>query len=406
MTKHLTIAIIFLLLNSHVSFAQKTDEIKRLEEKRLRISKEIKQINALLQTNKKREKSVITLVEDINLKISVRENLIRITNQQANLLTRRINTNQKEITNLRDQLKQLKEDYAAMIVKSYKSKSEQSRVMFLLSSDNFKQAYKRLQYIKQYTEYQKQQGETIKLKTKELQELNVALLQQKEDKQKLIEENRVAKKQLDIEKKAQRELMASISKELNKYSAQMKQKQKEADKIDKEIDRLIRLAIAESNKKAGNTSSKKTFALTPAAKRLAASFEANKGKLPWPVQRGVVKVKFGKQPSPIDRTVPINSKGIRIATEKGAKVKAVFDGEVTAVIIIKNANPAIMIRHGNYFSIYKNLSKISVKKGDKVRTGQEIGEVFTNPSTGESLLWLRITKQYDNLNPSYWLSKR
>lgn len=406
MTKNLFIIVAFILAFSNVSTAQKSDEIKRLEEKLVRAKKELKQINALLFTNKKREKSVITLLEDLNAKINVRENLIHITNQQANLLTRRINANQKEISDLRSQLKHLKENYSEMIVKSYKSKSEQSRVMFLLSSENFKQAYKRLQYIKQYSEFQKKQGENIKQKTEQLQALNVELLQQKEQKQKLIEENRVAKRALDLEKKQQQELMASISKEVSKYAAQMKQKQKEVDRIDKEIDRLIRLAIAESNKKAGKTSTSKGFALTPAAKRLAANFESNKGKLPWPVNRGVVKVKFGKQPSPIDRTVPINSKGIRIATEKGAKVKAVFDGEVTAVIIIKNANPAIMIRHGNYFSIYKNLSKISVKKGDQVVTGQEIGEVFTNPSTGESLLWLRITKQYTNLNPSYWLAKQ
>lgn len=406
MTKRLALTLAIILALCNLSYAQKTDEIKRLEEKRARIDRELKQINALLSTNKKRERSVITLVEDLNTKINVRKNLIKITNQQANLLTRRINSNQKEITSLRDQLKQLKEDYANMIVKSYKSKSEQSRVMFLLSSDNFKQAYKRLQYLKQYTEYQKQQGENIKVKTQQLQELNVTLLKQKEDKQKLIEENRVAKKQLDVEIKEQRELMATISKELTKYTAQMRQKQKEADRIDKEIDRLIRLAIAESNKKAGKTSSSKTFALTPAAKKLAANFEANKGKLPWPVQRGVVKVKFGKQPSPIDRTVPINSKGIRIATEKGAKVKAVFDGEVTAIVVNKKGNPIVMIRHGNYFSIYINLSKVSVKKGDKVATGQEIGEVFTNRDTGEALLWFRVTKETTPMNPSYWLAKR
>ena len=407
MLRQLSFILIFagFLFGTFQVASQNKDKLKQLEAKHARLQKEIKQINVLLFSNKKREKSVLTMVEDLNYKISVRRNLIKITNEQANLLTREINANQKEITSLRAQLKQLKEDYANMIVKSYKSKSEQSRVMFLLSSDNFKQAYKRLQYIKQYADYQKEQGDVIKLKTKKLQELNTDLLNQKKDKQKLIEENRLAKRQLETEINEQQDLIASIKQDLNKYNSQVKKKQQEADRIDREIDRLIALAIAASNKKTGNTSSKR-FALTPAGKKLAANFEANKGKLPWPVERGVVKVKFGKQPSPIDRTVSIQSKGIRIATEKGAKVKAVFNGEVSGIIVKKNVNPAIMVRHGNYLSIYMNLSKINVKQGDKITVGQEIGEVFTSKVSGESILRFRITKNADNLNPSYWLTKR
>jgi septal ring factor EnvC (AmiA/AmiB activator) len=182
-----------LLLCSISATSQSQKQIE-LESKRQQLQKEIEQINTLLFTNKKKEKSVISQVEDLNYKVSVRKNLIKVTNDQANLLTREINTNQKEISSLRDQLKVLKEDYGAMIVRSYKSRSDQSKVMFLLSSDNFKQAYKRLQYIKQYADYQKEQGEKIKDKTQKLQDLNTALLQQKKDKEKLIEENRVAKK--------------------------------------------------------------------------------------------------------------------------------------------------------------------------------------------------------------------
>ncbi|WP_353777057.1 peptidoglycan DD-metalloendopeptidase family protein [Winogradskyella sp. 3972H.M.0a.05] len=400
------ILIIVFVVGTFQSYAQKNDKIKQLEAKRERFERELKQINTLLFSNKKKEKSVITLVEDLNYKVSVRRNLIKITNEQANLLTRRINANQKEITELRAQLKQLKEDYANMIVKSYKSKSEQSKVMFLLSSDNFKQAYKRLQYIKQYASYQKEQGEEIKAKTKKLQDLNTELLAQKEEKQKLIEANRIAKKQLESELKEQNTLMASIQRDLSKYTSQVKKKRQEIDKIDREIDRLIELAIAESNKKAGKSTSSKTFALTPAAKKLAANFEANKGKLPWPVERGVVKVKFGKQRSTIDKTVTINSKGIRIATEKNAKVKAIFEGKVIGVVTKKNLNPAIMIQHGNYLSMYMNLSKVYVKNGDRISTGQEIGEVFTSRSSGESILMFRIAKNATNLNPSYWLAKQ
>ena len=399
------IFVIVCFLFSSFSVQAQSDKQKELEARRQQLQKEIQQINTLLFSDKKKEKSVISLVEDLNYKVSVRRNLIKVTNDQANLLTREINANQKEISNLREQLKQLKEEYAAMVVKSYKSKSEQSRVMFLLSSDNFKQAYKRLQYINQYADYQKDQGEIIKTKTQKLQELNTSLLKQKEDKQKLVEENRVAKKRLEAELKEHETLMASIRKNLSNYTAQIKKKKQEADRIDKEIDRLIKAAIAASNKKAGKSSTSKGFALTPEAKALATSFESNKGKLPWPVEKGVVKVKYGLQPDPVDRTLKVNNQGVKIATEQNAKVRAVFDGEVSEIMIIKNANPVVMIRHGNYITVYKNLSKLSVSKGDKVKTNQVIGEVFTNRSTGETMLGFGVYKDSKTQNPAYWIYK-
>ncbi len=402
-----TYIVLFLCFFLSIPFANaQSTKQKELEAKRQKYQNELKQINVLLFSDKKKEKSLVSLVEDLSYKVSVRRNLIKVTNDQANLLTREINANQNEITSLRDQLKELKESYAAMVVKSYKSKSEQSRVMFLLSSDNFKQAYKRLQYIKQYASYQKEQGELIKSKTLKLQELNTDLLRQKKDKDKLVLENREVKKQLEIELKDQEELMISIRKNLNTYASQAKKKQQEINRIDREIDRLIREAIAASNKKAGKTTSPTSkFVLTPEAKALARSFESNKGKLPWPVEKGVVKVKYGKQPSAIDRTVTINSQGVKIATEKGTKVRAVFDGLVSQILVIPNANPVVMIRHGNYITVYKNMSKIYVKKGDKVTTKQEIGEVFTNRSNGETMLGFGVYKDSKTQNPASWVYK-
>ena len=403
--KRFYITFVFALLLSCFAVSAQSEKQKALEAQRQQIIKEMKQINALLVTKKKEEKSAITLIEDINLKINTRKNLIRITNEQANLLTKEINTNQKEITSLRTQLQELKDDYAAMVVKSYKSKSEQSKVMFLLSSDNFQQAYKRLQYIKQYRAYQKEQGESIKAKTKQLQDLNIQLSKQKEDKKKLVEENRVAKRELEGELKQREVLMASIKSDMGKFAAQIKQKKQEADRLDREIDRLIKEAIAASNKEAGKKSSTGKFVLTPEAKKLASNFEANKGKLGWPVERGVVKAKFGKGRSLTDSSVEVNNSGIKIATEKNAVVKAVFDGEVSQIHLMKRGNPTVLIRHGDYLTIYHNLSKIFVKKGDKVKTGEMIGEVFSNKITGETLLDFRIYKNDKKLNPEYWLAK-
>lgn len=398
------VAIVFLTFVLWKVQAQSQRQLQ-LEEQRRELQKEIRQITLLLFAGKKEQKSAVTAVEDLNYKISVRKNLIRITNQQANLLIREINRNQEEITKKRDKLKLLKDDYAAMIVKSYKNRSRENKLLFLLSSSNFQQAYRRLQYIKQYADYQKAQAALIKEETKQLQLLNKILLVQKKEKQKLVEENKAAKSILDKERSAQQALIASIQQNLSKFSKQIKTKQKQSESLDRQIRKLIQEAIAASNKKAGKSTNLATFSLTPEQKILAANFTANKGKLPWPVQSGIVKLRFGTNPSPIDPSIKIKSNGVRIATNKGEPVRAVFEGTVQGIMTPKNGNNTIMIRHGNYITVYKNLSKFYVNKGDKVTTKQTIGEVITNKASGESILSFGIYKDSAVQNPSLWIYK-
>ncbi len=399
---HIALAFTILMVVPVFSQSKKQQE---LEERRQELRKEINQINKLLFEGKSEQKYALTAVEDLNYKVSVRQNLINVTNQQANLLTREINENQKRITQFRDRLKVLKEEYAEMIMHSYKARSDESKVMFLLSSTDFQQAFKRLQYIRQFADYQKKQSEEIKKQTGRLQEMNRILLVQKEDKQRLIGDNRMAKGELEKELEDQRILIASIKRNLSSYSSQIRNKQREAEKIDKEIERLIREAMASSNRKAGKSSTSNTFSLTPEDKALASNFASNKGKLPWPVNEGVIKMTYGRHPSPIDKSVTINSNGVRIATNKGEKVRAVFEGTVNSVIVPKNGNLTVMVQHGNYFTIYKNLAKIYVKKGDKVNTKQVIGEVLTNKASGESILSFLVFKELETQDPSHWIYK-
>ena len=386
------------------------DKQKELEEKRQSIINEIQQINSLLFKTRGEKKSVLTQVEDLDQRIAARENLIRVTNQQANLLTRKVNDNLTKMEILRNELKELKEDYAAMINKSYKSKSQQSRVMFLLSSKNFLQAYKRIQYMKQYAKHRKKQGESIKEKTAMLQILNNDLIEQKKQKQKLIEENKIARANLTKEKKEQEALVASLKKDEGKFATQIRAKQKEADRIDKQIEIIIREAIARSNKASGTSSSTKTvsnttFELTPEAKALAANFTSNKGKLIWPVEKGVVTERFGRHQHPQFPNVTTINNGVEITTESNAKARAVFNGEVMQVQQIKGANQAVFIKHGNYITVYRNLSGVMVKKGDKVTTKQEIGTVYNNPSTGKTTLKFYIWKNSEKMNPADWIYK-
>ena len=377
---------------------------KALEEQKKRLQQEIKQINTILFSNIRKEKSVVSKVEDLDLKISVRSQIVKVNNQQANLLTRQINVNQRDITNLRSELKNLKKDYANMIVKSYKSKSSQNRLMFLFSSADFLQAYKRIQYMKQYANFRKKQGEEISEKTQTIQNLNKTLLDQKSIKEALVAENKTVQTTLMKERKFQQNLIRSIKSKSRSLTSEIKQKQRQSAAIDKEIERLIREAIAASNKLAGKAS-KNVFALTPEAKLLAKNFVANKGKLPWPVEKGVVTQRFGTQPHPLVKTTMIKSNGVTIATNPKSKARAVFDGEVMAILSFKGSNPAVLIKHGNFITTYKNIAKVYVRKGQKVKSKQSIGEIFTHPQSGKTTLQFSVFNELKPQNPKNWIYK-
>ncbi len=377
---------------------------KELEDQRERLTREIKQINQLLFKNTTQKKDALTEVEDLDVKLDIRKRLIRVNNEEANLLTQRIQVNSRDIETLREELKKLKEDYAQMIRESYISKSSQNRLMFLFSSESVLQAYKRVQYLKQYTSFRKKQGEKITEKTLTLQELNQTLIRQKEKKEALIEANKKEQEALSKERNQQERLVQDLRKKAKGLNRQINQKQKKAEEIDKEIDRLIREAIAASNKAAGSKSTTQ-FALTPEDQLLASNFVGNKGRLPWPVAKGVVVQRFGTQPHPVVRTTMIKSNGVTIATEPQAVARAVFEGEVMALLTFKGSNPTVLVKHGNYITAYKNLGKVYVKKGQKVQAKDPLGEVFSNPQTGKTTLQFSVFMNMKPQNPTAWLAR-
>ena len=255
--------------------------------------------------------------------------------------------------------------------------------------------------MKQYAAYRKQQGEQIAEKTKTLQQYTNDLVAQRKDKERLIRENREAQKALDTVRSRQNSLVQQLKLKEKSYAAQIKKKQQQQDAIDREIERLIREAIAASNKKAGTTTA--DFALTPEAKALAASFSANKGRLPWPVRKGVVIQKFGTQRHPVVRTTTIKSNGVTIATSPGTKARAVFEGTVLNIVQFQGSNPIVLIQHGNFVTAYKNLASVEVKKGDKVMAKQDIGTVFTNTGTNRTTLQFSIFRSTTPQNPADWI---
>ena len=399
--------LFFFCLFSLISFNQlfsqiSSDQQKKLEAQRTKLMNEIKQINNLLFSNTKIRKNAIDEVEDIQVRLNVRSELIKVTNMQANLLIRRISINQRNIDTQRKELDELKKEYAKMIQKSYASKSLQNRLMFLFSSENFLQAYRRIQYLKQYARYRRNQGLEIAEKTKLLQNLNKILIEENEIKIRLINENRVVQQKLAEEQKKQQDLINTLRVKQKSLKLKIAKKQKQREKINKEINRLIREAIAESNRISGKTV-KDVFQLTPESKLIAKNFQENKGRLPWPLEKGVITQGFGRQRHPVVKTTIIQSNGVTISTEPFAKVRAVFDGEVMSIIIIKGSNPSVLIRHGSYITLYTNLSKLYVKKGEKVASKQVIGEVFTNQQTGKTQLQFGIFNNIKALNPKDWV---
>ena len=395
--------ILAFLLSALLVHAQKSTQ-KQLEEKKADIKKELKEINALLFTNKQTKAAVFSDVENLSYKIERKQELIKLTNQQINLLNQEIEDNSKSIEKLEKDLFEVKEAYKEMILKSFKSKSGKNRLMFILSSETFFQAFKRTQYIKQYSLFRKNQAKKIGLISAELKEIKKELLYKRDLKQGLLTKNRSTQKTLESEKKKAKNIISKLRNKEKKYKKNIIAKEKESQKIDKQIDKLIREAIARSNKNKSSKNSK-GFNLTPEAKALAKKFELNKGKLPWPVSRGVVIQKFGTQPHPVVKTAKIKSNGIVIATEKSQKVKTVFEGSVLSVLQFRGSNPTVLVQHGNYITAYKNLSKVFVSKGDKVSSNQYIGEVFTNSSTGKSSIQFSIFQKTTPLNPLLWILK-
>jgi murein hydrolase activator len=430
------LSLLFICLTS-VLWSQDSQQ-EKLEQRKAQIQREIRENEKMLQTVKKKEKTAVNVIVIQSNKIKLKEKLIQTTEKQTKLLNNDIYINQVQINKLKKELKELKEDYANMILKSYKSRSEQSRAMFILSSESFKQAYKRMQYMKQYTNYRKLQGEEIQSKSTELIDYNGKLDKQKQEKQKLIAEKEKERLSLLKEKQEQLKLVNSIKKDKNKITAEIKKKQQEAKAIDRQIDRLIREAIAEANRKAAmekamekakaqskaesKTETKeelKTRAkslvssapvssskieLTPEAKIIADNFKANRGRLPFPVEKGFISLGFGDQPHPVYKTLTIHNSGVEITTEQGANARSVFDGVVTSVIVLSPVNKAVMIQHGDYFTVYQNLSSVSVSKGDKVSRKQSIGRVRTNGETGKTVIKFLILQNTTYNNPSSWLS--
>ncbi len=396
-----SIPYILLFFLAGIFSAQAQSERAKLEQRRAAIQAEINQYDKLLSSAKKDKRSVLSQVQTIDSKITKTQEIINITNKQANLITRSINTNAEEIKKLNAEIKELKKEYGEMIVKAYKSKNDQSRLMFLLSSEDFLQAYKRVQYLQAYADYRKKQADEITLKSNLLEDKNTQLEKEKIQKKEILAANEKQRAALKDDKAEQVVLLEDVKKTEKQYAAEIQQKAKERAQIDREIRKIIEADIAASNKgKVGATKGK--FFLTPEAKELARNFTNNRGKLPWPVSEGVITRRYGNQPHPVLPGIEIPSNGLRIQAPNGTRARAVFDGEVVQVVKSRDGILAVHVRHGNYTTVYGNLKSVNVQKGQKVNTLTTLGEIFTDYA-GVTELQFAILEEASTQDPARWI---
>ena len=389
------ILLLIVLTSSSLSSQTKQD----LENQKKQIQQDIKKIELKLKTNSKQKKLIVSNAEDINYKIKLQQNLINNINSQLNLILREIDRNENRLSDLKQRELILKDELSKMLLSAYKKKSNLNKLMFVFSSTSFQQAYKRIQYFKQYANFQSKTLSKIKINSNDIKNVIVVLDSQKTNKKLLIDENEKIKRDLSIEYTGLNNLIAEVNKNQKRYSAEIKQKQKLTREIDKKIQRLIEEALAKAKKKDGR------FELTEEAKLISKNFNANKGKLPSPVIRGSVVLGFGKQPHPIVKTTTIQSNGVRIRTSSDVEARTIFNGVVYSIIKSKNNTHTILIQHGNFFTVYKNLSDIYVKKGDKLKTKDSIGKIATDPLNGQTILSFSIFNNGVPQNPRFWIYK-
>jgi septal ring factor EnvC (AmiA/AmiB activator) len=400
------------------------DEKEKLEQRKEQLQRELSEAKTKLQNEKKKEKSVLKEIAGQDAQIRISEKIISTIAKQARILDDNIYLTQLEINKLNKDLKIMKEDYAKMIVKSYKSRSEQSRFMFVLSSTSFLQAYKRVQYMKQYAGYRKRQAEEIKVKQARLGVAVGELQTNKKEKEIVIVEKTKIKAEHEKLKQEKVATAKLIQKDKKKIAADIAKMDKERKSIDKKIKKMINDAIAAENKKnaakkkaaataSGNTAPVKTapvsstkIELTPEGKLSSDSFKANKGQLPWPTEKGYISTGYGDQPHPDYSNIVIHNSGIDITTDSGSSARAVFAGEVSGVQVSQTTNTyTVLVRHGDFFTAYSNLSSVSVSVGNKVSAKQTLGKIKTN-AKGNSVLKFVINQNTTVLNPKSWLKPK
>lgn len=425
MMKRLFLLLVISLLAGNL-LGQSTKKIKELESRRNELQQQISESESLLKSTRKDVKSQLDNLALINGQIADRKKYISIIERDVKSLNQEINSLQRQLGGLRKDLKSKKEKYEASVQYMYRNKSIQEKMMFIFSADNLSQAYRRMRYVREYADYQRLQAIEIERKQKQVETKKKELESTRSAKEKLLKEGEAEKKKLEKQEKDRQTILNGLKRKQRGIQNEIRKKKQSANKLNAQIDRLIEQEIEKARKRAeaesrknGKGGDKKVktessgtskvgkvekYNLNNEDRQLSGSFEKNKGILPMPITGPYVVVShYGQYKVDGLKNVKLDNKGIDIKGKPGAKARAIFDGEVSAIFKYNGLNN-VLVRHGNYISVYCNLSTVSVAKGSKVKTRSELGTVHKDAS-GNAVLHFQLRKETTKLNPELWLGR-
>jgi septal ring factor EnvC (AmiA/AmiB activator) len=380
------------------SYGQSINDLRKEKEK---TTQEIEYINHLLKETDQNAKTSINRLTILEKKMRLQESLISNINYELGYLDSTIARSSKSLDSLNADLELIKSRYAGMIRYARRNQDQNNQLLFLLSADDFNQAIKRFAYLKQYAGYRRTQAAEITALKEKLGELVEDLNRRKSDKEQLLttkvsQSDKYAKQKAD-----QKEYYAILQKKEKDLRKKLENQQRIAQKLEQEIEKSI---AEEAKKIAAKAAKTPGIKASPELKNLSDDFSTNKGKLPWPLQKGLITDHFGEHPDLVLKHVIKRNAGIDITTQSGAKARAVFKGEVSRVMAI-GGNWAVIIRHGSYLTVYSNLATVAVQVGQKVDTRQEIGTVFTDKEDdNKTVLKFQLWYENNKLDPEKWIS--
>lgn len=390
---------IALLCNTEMMYAQKSR--KDLENKKKDMENEINELNKLLETTSNNKEMSLTHLMTLNKKIKLREEIVATENKEIDIIQAQVNTGNDSIERMSTHLSNLKKEYAHLIVDEYKNRNSYNKMMFIFSSNDFEQGVMRMKYLQEYEQYRHRQAILIDSAEREIDRKVKKLQKKKNEKQEMLVLLQSEMSKLAVEKVEQQNSIENLEGKEKKIKKQLAEKQKAARKLDEAIKRIIEKEIAMSRTK---NSKGNELKLTPEAMALSRTFETNKGKLPWPVVEGVIYRQFGSY-SPFPG-ITLVSNGIDIATTENAVARALFNGKVSGIADVPSLGKVVMLRHGEYLSVYANLKNVFVKTGEEVKTKQTLGTILFDNSENRADLHLEIWKGQNKLNPEDWIFEK
>ncbi|MDY0053468.1 MAG: peptidoglycan DD-metalloendopeptidase family protein [Bacteroidales bacterium] len=384
---------------------------KKLEAEKAKIEREIAKINSILNETKKTKRLSASQLNILRKKIRDREKLIANISKQTQALNGEIQNTQKSIFQLNEEINFLKKEYIQMLRMAQKNKTSANRLLFIFSAKDYSQAYQRYVFFKQYGQLQKQKMFEIQQKTNELEKKTNELVVKKVNQESLLSQQEKQKSELTKEQRIKQSTINSLQKKERQLANQIKEKQARRKKlqnqinaaIQAEVKRQAQIAAKSKTKDESKTSSKEyVMSATPEEIQLSKDFTSNKGRLPWPTEHGIITSNYGTHPHPDIKGVMIENLGVDIRTKRGSSVRAVFDGEVVRVFTGPNGQKVIILRHGEYMTVYTNLSNVFVSAGNKVKTKQSIGTIHTNTEDVTEINF-QVWKGNNRQNPSTWI---